>query len=87
MKISGRQVAAARSLLNWSQDHLAEAAEVNKHTIFRWESGHTTPHQSTVDRIVKAIEDCGVEFINGGQPGVRFKAKPGTAAEHESAGE
>lgn len=86
MKISGRQVAAARSLLNWSQDHLAEAAEVNKHTIFRWESGHTTPHQSTVNRIIKAIEECGVEFTNGGQPGVRYKAKP-RAAEHEDAGE
>ena len=85
MKISGRQIAAARSLLNWSQDHLAEAAEVNKHTIFRWESGHTEPHQSTVIRIVKAIEDRGVEFLNGGAPGVRFKPKP-EAADTESAG-
>lgn len=85
MKISGRQLAAARSLLNWSQDQLAAAAEVSHLTILHWENEHHSPRQATVDRVVQVIEDRGVEFTNGGQPGVRFKAKPGTA-ENESAG-
>lgn len=86
MKILGRQVAAARSLLGWSQDQLAAAADVGKQAIARWELGQTTPHESTVRRIVQAIEDRGVEFTNGGQPGVRYKTRPGTSLEQESSG-
>ena len=81
MKISGRQVAAARGLLNWSQDQLALAADVTKHTIMRWETGVHEPRESTMRQVIQAIEDRGVEFTNGGQPGVRFKAKQGAAAE------
>ena len=76
MKILGRQVAAARSLLGWSQDQLATAADVGKQAIARWELGQTTPHESTVKRIVDVIDSRGVEFTNGDQPGVRFKKRP-----------
>ena len=85
MKISGRQLAAARSLLNWSQDHLALAAEVTAQTIMNWENGHHLPRQATMDRVREAIEARGVEFTNGGAPGVRFKPKA-DAAESDSAG-
>lgn len=85
MKITGKQLAAARSLLGWSQEHLADAADVNSQTIMRWETGQTTPHESTVKRIVQVIEAFGVEFLNGGRPGVRMKGKPeaeqGTSAD------
>lgn len=85
MKISGRQLAAARSLLGWSQEHLALAADVTRHTIKHWENEHHLPRQSTIDRVREAIEARGVEFLNGGAPGVRFKPKP-EAADNESAG-
>ena len=85
MAISGRQVAGARGLLNWSQGHLAEAAGVGLQTIVRWEQGIAEPRRETVEKVREAIEERGVEFTNGGQPGVRFKAKPGTAAEREGA--
>ena len=78
MKVSGRQVAGARGLLNWSQDQLALAADVTKHTIMRWETGAHEPRESTMRQVIRAIEERGVEFTNGGQPGVRFKAKPET---------
>ena len=84
MKITGRQLAAARSLLGWTQEHLATAADVTRHTIKDWELEHSLPRQSTIDRVRAAIEARGVEFLNGGQPGVRMKAKPAT--EQESAG-
>ena len=76
MKILGRQLAAARSLLGWSQDQLALAADVGKQAIARWELGQTVPHESTIKRVVDAIEARGVEFTNGDQPGVRFKKRP-----------
>ena len=85
MQILGKQLAAARSLLGWSQDQLAAAADVSGHTIKSWENEWHIPRQSTIDRVRKVIEDRGVEFLNGGQPGVRFKAKPG-AAQNDSAG-
>lgn len=62
------------------------AADVVMHTVNRWETGAVEPRKETVDRVVRAIEERGVEFTNGGQPGVRYKARPG-AAEHESVGE
>ena len=85
MTISGRQLAAARSLLGWSQEHLALAADVTEQTIKNWEAERHMPRQATVDRVRQAIEDRGVEFLNGGAPGVRFKPKPGASAETESA--
>lgn len=87
MKISGRQVGAARMLVGWTRDHLAEAADVAMHTIMNWENETSEPRAATIARVVKALEDRGVEFTNGGAPGVRFKPKSGTATEHESAGE
>ncbi len=85
MKITGKQLAAARALLGWSQSHLAEAADVALSTIVTWELEQHHPRTATVERVRQAIEVRGVEFLNGGQPGVRLKAKQ--AAEQESAGE
>ena len=85
MKISGRQVAGARGLLGWTQEQLALAADVTPQTINYWENEQHLPRQSTIDRVRKAIEDRGVEFTNGGAPGVRFKPKP-DAAQNDSAG-
>ena len=83
MKISGRQVAGARGLLGWSQSHLATAADMSERAINRWEAGETSPHQSTIERVVQVIEAAGVEFTNGDQPGVRFKRRP-TEAERSA---
>ena len=87
MRISGRQLAAARSLLGWSQEQLATAADVTQFTIMSWETERHLPRQATIDRVRQAIEDRGVEFTNGGQPGVRYKAKPVAEADHNAAGE
>ena len=84
MKISGKQVAAARGLLGWGQDQLATAADVNPRTIMRWEAEQHEPRESTMRQVIQAIEDRGVEFTNGGQPGVRYKAKQATEADRAS---
>ncbi|MBL9002746.1 MAG: helix-turn-helix domain-containing protein [Myxococcales bacterium] len=85
MKILGKQVVAARGLLGWTQGQLASAADVAIDTVVSWERGEHHPRESTVRRVVEVIEARGVEFTNGGAPGVRFKPKP-EAAENESAG-
>ena len=80
LKVSIRQVKAARALLGWSQDDLAEAAEVSIPTIKRLEAidGPLGGRGKTSERIVGAIRSAGVEFIaeNVGGQGVRLR-KPG----------
>ncbi len=66
---------AARGLLNWSLDDLAASAGVTKATILNWESGRHQPTKVTKDRIRDAFVGAGVEFLNGGNPGVRLMSK------------
>jgi predicted transcriptional regulator len=73
--ISVRQVKAARALLDWSQADLAKASGVSEPTIARLESssGDTLGGRpSTADKIVEALQRAGIEFTNGGTPGVRL---------------
>jgi transcriptional regulator with XRE-family HTH domain len=69
------QVRAARALLGWSQQHLAEVSGVPKRTVVRLEGGHTAPRAGTLSHVRDALELAGVEFIerNGGGPGVRLR--------------
>jgi transcriptional regulator with XRE-family HTH domain len=69
------QVRAARALINWSQQQLAEAARVGVVTVRQFESGAAQPRNSTLEVIERALEAAGVEFIaqNGGGPGVRLR--------------
>ena len=77
LKVSIRQVKAARSLLAWSQDQLAKAADVSIPTVKRLESedGDLGGRTDTAAKIVAALETAGVEFIpeNGGGAGVRLR--------------
>jgi predicted transcriptional regulator len=72
--ITSELIRAARALLRWEQRHLAEASSVSLPTIKRLEAkpGILVAHASTVAALVRALEIAGIEFINGGQPGVRL---------------
>jgi predicted transcriptional regulator len=76
-KVSIRQIKAARSLLAWSQDQLAAAADVSIPTIKRLEArdGPLGGRDETGIKIRLALETAGVEFLdeNGGGPGVRLR--------------
>ena len=76
-KVSIRQIKAARSLLAWSQEQLAESAEVSLPTIKRLEAndGPLGGRSETSVKIQSTLERAGVEFIdeNGGGPGVRLR--------------
>jgi hypothetical protein len=63
--ITGRQVRAARALLNWKQDMLAEKALVALTALKRMESERGLPvHESTHDQVRRALETAGVIFID-----------------------
>jgi predicted transcriptional regulator len=79
LKVSIRQLKAARALLAWSQDQLAAAADVSVPTIKRLEAqdGPLGGRDATGEKIRAALEKAGVEFIeeNGGGPGVRLRRR------------
>jgi transcriptional regulator with XRE-family HTH domain len=72
------QCRAARALLGWSQDELRTQAAVHKRTVAGLERGEAHERRdATLDKIRKALESAGVEFIEDGTDGrgagVRFK--------------
>jgi len=73
--INSAQCRAARALLDWSQQVLADAAKVGVVTIRQFEGGGAVPRNSTLDVVQRALDAAGIEFIpeNGGGAGVRLK--------------
>jgi transcriptional regulator with XRE-family HTH domain len=73
--ITPGQCRAARALLAWSQQDLADKSGVGIVTVHQLEAGTSQPRRATVDVVRRAFEAAGVEFIdeNGGGPGVRLK--------------
>lgn len=79
LKVSIRQIKAARALLDWSQEKLAQMAKVSVPTVKRLEaaSGLLGGRVGTNQKLSAALETAGVEFINenGGGAGVRLKKR------------
>jgi transcriptional regulator with XRE-family HTH domain len=75
MMITSSQCRAARGLLDWSQQKLAEKAGVGIVTIRQLEAEKHLPRRSTLAVVQRSLELAGVEFIdeNGGGQGVRFR--------------
>lgn len=76
IKITPEQCRAARGLLAWSQQELAQNAQVGVVTVHQLEAGSSRSRRSTLDVIRRAFEDAGVEFIEQDEsagPGVRLR--------------
>jgi len=55
-----------------SQGDLARMAGVSERTLIRFES-HESPIRADSQRQIQdALEGCGIEFMNGDRPGVRY---------------
>lgn len=63
---SAAQIRAARSLLGWSQQQLADACGSSRRTIFSFEAGEDGVKESTVRLMQTALEKAGVRFIGAG---------------------
>ncbi len=74
--MTGGQLRAARALLRWTADALAERSKVGVATIKRAEGvdGVVRMTAANIAAVQRAFDEAGVEFTNGGQPGVRMKA-------------
>lgn len=78
--ISTDQVRAARALLRWSAQQLADASGVGVATIRRMEVADGVPSGQirSLLAIKTALESAGVEFVGSptDNPGVRLNTKP-----------
>jgi transcriptional regulator with XRE-family HTH domain len=78
MNISAAQCRAARALLDWSQDQLAENAQVARATIADFERNARMPMRQNMLSITSTFEAAGVSFIPDSEDsqagtGVRFR--------------
>lgn len=60
---TGKQVRAARMLIEWDAEDLAKRTGLTTETIFKIERETTNPRPATLEKIVRAFSDMGVEFI------------------------
>ncbi|MFB9979458.1 helix-turn-helix transcriptional regulator [Mesorhizobium kowhaii] len=78
-KLTGRQIAAARTLMGITQADLADRANISVPTLKRMEGsqGHAGGMANNLAAIRAALEAAGVEFIpeNGGGAGVRLRKR------------
>lgn len=66
--ITARQTRAARALLGWTQETLAERALVSLTALKRLESANDLKvFESTFDQVRRALEGAGVVFLNSNQ--------------------
>ncbi|MCX7187259.1 MAG: helix-turn-helix transcriptional regulator [Methylophilales bacterium] len=75
--ITSEQIRAGRALLRITITDLAKLANIGEATIKRVEAGSGLPSANvkTIDSIIKAFQNAGVEFIGtpDDRPGVRLK--------------
>ena len=66
------QCRAARALVDFTQQELAEASGLGLSTIVDFERERRVVSDEAVAAIRAALEGAGAEFTNGGKPGVRL---------------
>jgi predicted transcriptional regulator len=79
--ITPRQIRAARALLDWSQQDLADKAIVSLNAVARLERGAVDPRLSTLSAVEAALVKAGAEFIAADHKGEGVRlAKPDSPA-------
>jgi transcriptional regulator with XRE-family HTH domain len=72
------QIRAARALLDWSQEQLADAAEIGTSTVRDFESQRRTTAGEGMPAMKRALENAGIVFLpseGDDGPGVRLPGK------------
>lgn len=83
--LTGPQIRAARALLGWTTQRLADASGVHYTTLSKAEQAEGVPNvrATTLAAVQQAFEAAGVQFISHGEyrghggPGVRLRSDEG----------
>jgi transcriptional regulator with XRE-family HTH domain len=76
MELTGNHLRAARAIAGLDQAALADLSGISINTIRNMEAAGASlvgGRASTRDQVQAALEKLGVEFTNGGEPGVRLR--------------
>lgn len=75
-ELAPAQCRAARGLVDWTQEELAERAGVSRSTVRDFEKGRHDLHRASETQIVAALREGGVMLIPSDElgPGVRLRA-------------
>jgi transcriptional regulator with XRE-family HTH domain len=73
--ITARQIRAARALLGWSQQQLADRAIISLNALVRLERGSVDSRVSTLRSVQKALQQAGVEFLDPDDKGEGVRLK------------
>ena len=76
------QCRAARALLDWSPQQLADAADMAVVTVEHYEDGVSHPTNATIDAIRQALVRTGVAFV---ADGVQLRSAGAVAPDREAA--
>jgi transcriptional regulator with XRE-family HTH domain len=81
--LTSELIRAARMLLRWDQEILAERSGVPLTTLKKLElrEGPLVTRGGTEEKLRSALEEAGVEFLNHGQPGVRMRKQAAETVE------
>jgi transcriptional regulator with XRE-family HTH domain len=71
------QSRAARALVDWSQERLAEGSNLSESTVRDFEKGRRVPATNNLIAIRRALEEAGVEFKPDGS--LRLREQPAEA--------
>lgn len=74
--ITPEQCRAARGLLDWTQQVLADKAQIGVVTLRQFESGANLPRRATLQVIERALAEAGIHLIRADDhagAGVRFR--------------
>jgi transcriptional regulator with XRE-family HTH domain len=66
----------------YPQEQLADAAGLSRGAIRQLEAGASDARTSTMWAVQSALEKAGVEFTNGGEPGVKLRASRKVKGRH-----
>jgi transcriptional regulator with XRE-family HTH domain len=72
------QSRTARGLLEWSQIKLGARSNLSERAVRDFENGRRQPSPNNLVAIRYALEDAGVEFTDGAEPGVRLSPGKGS---------
>lgn len=76
MSITGSQCRAARALVRWSREQIAQRSGIDAELIARFETGRGEADETMRSKLRAVLEDAGASFIadgDGGGLGVRLK--------------
>jgi transcriptional regulator with XRE-family HTH domain len=77
--ITGEQIRAARAILRWTAQELADESGLGVATVRRAEAvdGPIPLTAANAETIARTLEAAGIELLNGEAPGVRLKPRRG----------